>query len=197
MKINERLIEVQAALHAPKNQSKQGLHYKYRNCDAILEAVKPLCKEQGLLLTLSDSIEAHATRVYVKATATVSDGENTVSVSAFARETLSRSGLDDAQVTGGASSYARKYALSGLFCIDNTDDPDGMDNSKPKPEPKKNPAKDKPPTQTQLDYEVAYQECINLSDLQKRYQIDYKENPADRGDMEKAKNIRKKELSNG
>ena len=192
MKINERLIEVQAALHAPKNQSKQGLHYKYRNCDAILEAVKPLCKANGLLLTLSDSIEAHADRVYVKATATVSDGENQVSVSAFARETLSRSGLDDAQVTGGASSYARKYALSGLFCIDNTEaDPDGMVHDKPKATAQTSAPTDR----ITLEYMAVFGACENLSELQKKFSEMYKANPKDRNQLSEAKDIRKKELS--
>lgn len=118
------LSEVQYKLKAPKGQVNSFGHYNYRSCEDILEAVKPLLHEAGLTLTLSDDVVAVGNRIYVKATATVSDGTDSVSNTAFAREAESKKGMDDSQVTGAASSYARKYALNGLFCIDDTKDAD-------------------------------------------------------------------------
>lgn len=120
----KKLGEVQYKLKAPKGQTNNFGHYNYRSCEDILEAVKPLLHESGLTLTLSDDVIAVANRVYVKATATVTDGTESVSNTAFAREAESKKGMDDSQVTGTASSYARKYALNGLFCIDDTKDAD-------------------------------------------------------------------------
>jgi hypothetical protein len=125
MKITEQLLNVQAKLKAPKNQYNKFGQYYYRSCEDILEALKPLLKENGLTLVLDDSIEMVGNRTYVKATATVqnADGE-TISNHAFARESESKKGMDDSQITGTASSYARKYALNGLFLIDDTKDAD-------------------------------------------------------------------------
>lgn len=123
-KLTKALGEVQYNLKAPKGQVNSFGHYNYRSCEDILEAVKPLLHEAGLILTLSDDVIAVGSRVYVKATATVSDGSESISNAAFAREAESKKGMDDSQVTGTASSYARKYALNGLFCIDDTRDAD-------------------------------------------------------------------------
>lgn len=125
MKIVEQLAEVQAKLKAPKGQYNQFGKYNYRSCEDILEAVKPFLKEQGLTLTLSDTIEAVSNRVYVKALATVqnANGES-IANQAYAREAETKKGMDDSQITGTASSYARKYALNGLFLIDDTKDAD-------------------------------------------------------------------------
>lgn len=123
-KLTKALGEVQYKLKAPKGQVNSFGHYNYRSCEDILEAVKPLLHEAGLTLTLSDDVIAVGNRVYVKATATVSDGTGAISNTAFAREAESKKGMDDSQVTGTASSYARKYALNGLFCIDDTKDAD-------------------------------------------------------------------------
>ena len=120
----QKLIEIQNELKAPKGKTNSFGGYKYRSCEDILEAVKPLCKEHGCLLTLSDEIISEAGRVYVKTTATITDGETEVSVSASAREAENKKGMDDSQITGATSSYARKYALNGLFCIDDTKDAD-------------------------------------------------------------------------
>lgn len=118
-----KLTEIQAELKAPKGQYNSFGKYNYRSCEDILEAVKPLLK--GSLLTLSDEIVEIGGRVYVKATASFSsEGEKPVSVTSFAREPMSKKGMDDSQVTGTASSYARKYALNGLFLIDDNKDPD-------------------------------------------------------------------------
>ncbi len=120
----EALIKIQSTLNAPKNLYNSFGKYSYRSAESILEAVKPLLKENGCQLTLSDDIIFIQDRFYVKATASITDGKETVSVSAFAREDESKKGMDGAQLTGATSSYARKYALNGLFCIDDAKDPD-------------------------------------------------------------------------
>lgn len=120
----QKLIAVQTALKAPKGQRNTFGNYNYRSCEDILEALKPLLKQEGLLLTISDSIEFIGNRFYVKATATVADGDKAVSVTAYAREEETKKGMDGSQITGAASSYARKYALNGLFAIDDTKDAD-------------------------------------------------------------------------
>lgn len=126
--MSEELIkalgEVQYNLKAPKGQVNSFGHYNYRSCEDILEAVKPLLHEAGLTLTLSDDVIAVGNRIYVKATATVTNGTDSVSNTAFAREAETKKGMDDSQITGTASSYARKYALNGIFCIDDTRDAD-------------------------------------------------------------------------
>lgn len=125
-KINTKLLAIQSTLKAPKGQYNSFGKYKYRSAEDILEAVKPLCAEQGCTLTVGDEIVLIGDRFYIKATATLSDCESAGSlcVSAFAREEDVKKGMDASQVTGACSSYARKYALNGLFCIDDTKDAD-------------------------------------------------------------------------
>lgn len=118
----ERLADIQAHLNAPKNQYNSFGKYKYRSCEDILEGVKPLLK--GLFLSISDEIVLIGDRYYVKATATITDGEYSHSASAMAREEENKKGMDAAQVTGATSSYARKYCLNGLFGIDDAKDAD-------------------------------------------------------------------------
>lgn len=124
MTITEKLAKVQKDLKAPKTQENTFGKYKYRSCEDILEAVKPLLN--GLALTLSDEIIECGGRVYVQATAMIRDTETgeCLATTAFAREEETKKGMDSSQVTGAASSYARKYALNGLFCIDDTKDSD-------------------------------------------------------------------------
>ncbi|EAW1737015.1 recombinase [Salmonella enterica subsp. enterica] len=117
-----RLAEIQEHLNAPKNQYNSFGKYKYRSCEDILEGVKPLLK--GLFLSISDEVVLIGDRYYVKATATITDGENSHSASAIAREEENKKGMDAAQVTGATSSYARKYCLNGLFGIDDAKDAD-------------------------------------------------------------------------
>lgn len=126
MNVYVKLANVQSALKAPKGQYNSFGKYKYRSCEDIVESVKPLLKANGLLLTLTDEIVNIADRFYVKATATIIDTDKgeTVSVSAFAREEETKKGMDGSQVTGASSSYARKYALNGIFAIDDTKDSD-------------------------------------------------------------------------
>lgn len=126
----KELIMIQQELKAPKAQRNNFGGYNYRSCEDILEAVKPLLAEQSCTLTVTDDIVLIGDRIYVKATATLTnpDGKS-VSTTAFAREPEQKKGMDESQISGMASSYARKYALNGLFCIDDTKDADTMDNT--------------------------------------------------------------------
>lgn len=129
----QKLINIQKDLKAPKSQYNSFGKYNYRNCEDILEAVKPLCAREGACLTLSDEIVQIGERYYIQATATLYDsetGEVINTVTAYAREEAEKKGMDGSQVTGAASSYARKYALNGLFNIDDTKDADS--DEKPK-----------------------------------------------------------------
>lgn len=128
----KRISKVQKELKAPKNQRNTFGNYNYRSCEDILEAAKPLLADNGLLLVVSDSIEEVSGRFYIKATAALYDteSESVLSNSAYAREEESKKGMDASQVTGTASSYARKYALNGLFCIDDTKDADTDEHKK-------------------------------------------------------------------
>lgn len=127
MNIYEKLSNIQNELKAPKGQFNKFGGYKYRSCEDILEAVKPLCKKYGTTLVLADKLENIGDRYYIKAMAELIDfeGENaSVCNTAYAREEESKKGMDGSQITGTASSYARKYALNGLFNIDDTKDAD-------------------------------------------------------------------------
>ena len=117
-----KLTEIQKKLKAPKSNYNSFGKYNYRSCEDILEAVKPLLGDNTLIL--SDEVVQIGDRIYVKATAVFRDGATETRVSAFAREAESKKGMDESQVTGTASSYARKYALNGLFLIDDTKDAD-------------------------------------------------------------------------
>lgn len=137
-----RLAEIQRTLNAPKGQYNSFGKYHYRSCEDILEGVKPLLN--GLFLSISDEIVLIGDRYYVKATATITDGETTHTASAMAREAVDKKGMDDAQITGATSSYARKYCLNGLFGIDDSKDADTNEHrqqsapqqqQKPKPKP--------------------------------------------------------------
>lgn len=132
MGVYEKLAQVQGELNVPKENVNKFGGYNYRSCEDILEKAKPLCVSHGLLLTISDDIRMVSDRIYVLATATVTDTESgeQVSVNGFAREPLDKKGSDASQITGAASSYARKYALNGLFCIDDTKDADALNTSK-------------------------------------------------------------------
>ena len=126
--ITQKLIKVQSELKAPKGQKNTFGNYNYRSAEDILEAVKPLLSEQGLLMTITDIIEQIGERYYIQAKVILTDGEDTVEVTGYARESLNKKGMDDSQITGTASSYARKYAMNGLFLIDDTKDSDSNEN---------------------------------------------------------------------
>lgn len=120
----QELIEIQIELKAPKGQYNSFGKYNYRNAEDILEALKPLLKAKNCILVLSDEIVNIGERYYIKATATIIKGDVKVVVNGYAREEESKKGMDGSQVTGASSSYARKYALNGLFLIDDTKDSD-------------------------------------------------------------------------
>ena len=126
MEFKEKVVKIQTELKAPKNMRNTFGNYNYRNAEGILEAVKPYLKENNVCLTINDDIVAVGERVYVKATVILFDVETDakIVVSAFARESLTKKGMDESQITGAASSYARKYALNGLFLLDDTKDAD-------------------------------------------------------------------------
>lgn len=127
--LTKSLSDIQATLKAPKGQTNKFGGYKYRSCEDILEAVKPLLSKHKVVLTISDSVEAVGDRVYIKATAKLSNGtDDAVETHGFAREEEVKKGMDSSQITGSASSYARKYALNGLFCIDDTKDSDATNS---------------------------------------------------------------------
>ena len=126
------LQQIQSELKAPKGQKNNFGNYSYRSAEDILSAVKPLLQKHEVSLIISDDIVGVEGRVYVKATATLcssaKDCEPLAGSTGFAREALTKKGMDDAQITGSASSYARKYALNGLLCIDDTKDPDATND---------------------------------------------------------------------
>lgn len=130
----KKLAKIQASLKAPKNQYSVFGNYKYRSCEDILEAVKPLLSEQQCAIFLTDAIKFVGERYYVEATATIFDieSEESFTTVAYAREEEKKDRMDRSQSTGAASSYARKYALNGLFAIDDAKDADGLEPDKPK-----------------------------------------------------------------
>ena len=130
MTIYEKLAAIQVKLNAPKKQYNSYGRYNYRSCEDILEGLKPHLEETKTAVTVNDEIVLIGERYYVKATATLHDCESDKSVSntAYAREELTKKGMDASQITGSTSSYARKYALNGLFCIDDVKDADTRDN---------------------------------------------------------------------
>lgn len=128
--IRQKLQGIQSSLKAPKGQTNKFGGYKYRSCEDILTALKPLLAEWGCSIVIDDNLETCGGRVYIKATASLADNDSdeVISTSGFAREAESKKGMDEAQITGSASSYARKYALNGLFAIDDTKDPDATND---------------------------------------------------------------------
>ena len=133
--IHEKLQGIQSSLKAPKGQTNKFGGYTYRSAEDILTAVKPLLAEYACTLVISDDIVSVGGRVYVKATAVLAEAESdySIQVQGFAREAEIRKGMDDSQITGSASSYARKYALNGLFAIDDTKDADATNDHGKKP----------------------------------------------------------------
>lgn len=139
--IYQALRAVQLELKAPKNQRNNFGNYNYRSCEDILEAVKPVLDKHGLTLIVTDQLKSIGDRYYVEAEATVTNGQDAAAAYGFAREEETKKGMDGSQITGAASSYARKYALNGLFLIDDTKDADTNEHrqaasqSAPKPQP--------------------------------------------------------------
>jgi hypothetical protein len=161
--IHQKLIAIQTELKAPKSQFNKFGGYNYRNCEDILEAVKPLCAKHDVVPLLSDEIVMIGERYYVKGIAKITDGKDEIITTAFARESFDKKGMDESQITGSASSYARKYALNGLFCIDDTKDADFMDNSQNK-KPVSTPAQTTKPKETHVK---GYDEFVALQKSKK------------------------------
>lgn len=152
MSIFKKIVEVQSELKAPKGQYNSFGKYNYRSCEDIVEAVKPILHKHGLVLNIQDDLVLVGDRFYIKAIARIYDSESEgyVESVAFAREPLEKKGMDESQITGTASSYARKYALNGLLAIDDTKDadtdeyseqtkPEAKPKAEPKPQPKTQP----------------------------------------------------------
>lgn len=175
----QKLSRIQAELKAPKNLFNKFGNYSYRNVEGIQEALKPYETKFGVMTILSDSIEEINGRVYVKATATIFDTESgeSIEVSAYAREAESKKGMDEAQLTGATSSYARKYALNGLFLLDDTKDADSEEyQTQGKQEPKKaTPKKEtevKPLSEKELQFLTQRYKGENLNKLLEYYHIE-------------------------
>lgn len=151
MQFNEIYALIQSELKAPKSQYNSFAKYNYRSCEDILEAVKPILAKYKVSLTISDEVVLVGDRFYIKATASLSNGNQAITSYGFAREPEQKKGLDESQITGMASSYARKYALNGLFCIDDTKDADTMDNTNghSAPAPKEEKKEDNRPWMTE------------------------------------------------
>lgn len=166
MELIQKLIKIQKELKAPKSNFNSFGNYKYRSCEDILEAVKPLLEDATVYLM--DEIVAVNGRIYLKATATFTDGKTSINTTAFAREQETKKGMDEAQVTGATSSYARKYALNALFLIDDTKDADTDEFTKQTSE---QPKKIEKPTTSNVKTQICpicwqehggqYPKCIN------------------------------------
>lgn len=132
MNIHKKLQGIQSSLKAPKGQTNKFGGYRYRSAEDILTSVKPLLAEWACTLVITDEMVEVGGRVYVKSTAVIAStddsSDSSIHVNAYAREAETKKGMDDAQITGSASSYARKYALNGLFAIDDTKDPDATND---------------------------------------------------------------------
>lgn len=183
----KELIEIQSKLKAPKSQFNKFGNYNYRNQEDILEALKPLLKENGCHLIVSDELVIVGERIYIKATATISKENISISAIGFAREDEQIKGMSTAQITGSTSSYARKYALNGLFCIDDNKDDDntnthGKDEKQveSKEQPKKEFKQDDRPWLNEEDFkkilnrigagnEEAYSKSIEFYKMKKEY----------------------------
>ena len=198
--LQDSLIEIQKRLKAPKSQYNSFGKYKYRSCEDILEAVKPLLASEGVLLTITDEIVVLGNRFYLKATATVRKGDAEVSNASYAREDDSKKGMDGSQITGTASSYARKYALNGLFLIDDTKDADTDEHHNQQANAPKQPAAQPYPEldfEAELVAEAEANQCGSIAELADVYNKYLKLNPAyarEGSVFMKALSARKKQL---
>lgn len=165
------LSEIQTSLNVPKSQFNKFGGYRYRKAEDILESIKPMLKKHGCALIISDTIKCVGVRNYVEATVTLylcKDPENAVTVKASAREEESKKGMDQSQITGASSSYARKYALNGLFCIDDSADSDTTNmHGKNEPEKKAPLIPDNPREYEFKHGELQGQKLCNVTDVQK------------------------------
>ena len=195
--LQEKLIAIQRDLKAPKSQFNAFGKYRYRSCDDILEAVKPLLFREGVVLTIADDLLAENGRFYVKASATLSYQDERICSSAFAREDETKKGMDGSQITGAASSYARKYALNGLFCIDDTKDADATNTGEQQPVQEQQPAQENKPTQDVL-YTKAMNDLSMATTVEELRNVWSKYKTLQNNEtFKKAKDIKKKAISEG
>lgn len=189
--LQEKLIAIQRDLKAPKSQFNAFGKYRYRSCEDILEAVKPLLFREGVVLTIADDLLAENGRFYVKASATLAYQDERICSSAFAREDEAKKGMDGSQITGAASSYARKYALNGLFCIDDTKDADATNVGEQQPVQEQQPSQDKFYTQAMNELSLATT-VDELKNVWSRYK-----SLQNNETFKKAKDIKKKAITEG
>lgn len=193
MSVNKTLIKIQNELKVNKGQYNSFNNFYFRSCEDILEAVKPLLNKYGCTLTLSDSVLNIGARYYVKATATLETPDGFIQTEALAREEESRKSFDASQLTGAASSYARKYALNGLFSIDDTKDADARDNrdlggAKPADKPAEKPAKD-------IDIDKEMKAATTAAELQKMCRLLLNTKPELKDKIKEAYNNRLQEIN--
>lgn len=202
-----KVAEIQTELKAPKNRRNTFGNYNYRNCEDILEGVKPLCKAKGLILTLSDEPVDINGWHYIKATATLTDGKESLSVSASAREAETKKGMDESQISGTASSYARKYALNGLFLIDDTKDADTDEYQKERTNRSKQEKADTDAENIsaqpigQMEIDALMDKCIqtstDIADVCKYYNVDSAKKMSRQVWLDAMKLLEKKSAKNG
>jgi len=172
--LTEKLIKIQSELKAPKNQRNNFGKYNYRSCEDILEGLKPLLAKEKLTLIIADDLVLIGDRYYVKADVRLTNGEETIEVTAYAREDESRKGMSSDQITGSASSYARKYALNGMFLIDDTKDADTQDNTdKKKPEVKTTAGKKASDKQLKAIFAIAKDKGVDDDQIKRAVKRDY------------------------
>lgn len=178
--IYSKLSKIQSELKVPKNQYSKFGEYNYRNCEDILEALKPMLKEVGAVITLADEIQLLGARYYIKAVATLTDidSKESITSTAYAREDEERKKMDGSQLTGSASSYARKYALNGLFAIDDTKDSDYTNKGVETPSRTQTRSKaPKAQAKTPNDYKIEFAQLLKVKGIPFTQFIDYlKEN---------------------
>lgn len=174
----KELLQIQKELKVPKSKYNEFSNFYYRSCEDIFNAVKPLCEKNNCILMITDQLELIGDRYYIKATAKLinKDGEM-LEATAYAREAENKPKFDEAQVTGSASTYARKYALNGLFLLDDSVDVDSLDNTKKekppaKPRAKKTPTKTKKITARDKVIVLAKERNIPFTELAKDYGLD-------------------------
>lgn len=182
--VYEKLLQIQGRLKAPKGQYNEFGKYKYRSCEDILEALKPLLAEVKAAVTLNDEIVQVGERIYIKATASFIDTEDkqTITTTAYAREEETKKGMDGSQITGASSSYARKYALNGLFAIDDNKDSDATNNqgdSTDKPNANNKSNAELSEAQIKRLFAIAYSAGINKEKVEKQVKGSFKKDVKD------------------
>jgi hypothetical protein len=198
--LSDKLNHIQVTLNAPKNLYNSFGKYKYRNLEGIFEGLKPLLKETGCAVTVSDEIVCVNEMNYIKATATLSNGsDDSISVTGWAREAVSKKGMDDSQITGATSSYARKYAMNGLFAIDDVADADGMDNRKETLINGKEPTKGNITVDQNLKLDRLSRNTAMGKDMQGKIRKFIDKNPTEKEAQEKIDTLEKaiREIRNG